>query len=58
MMRTDAQREHLACLAAEVMRLGLRRDISPADFVAVAAAIRACLDDAAAAPCEEASDAA
>ena len=43
-MRTNAQRDHLASLAAEVMRLGLRQEIATADFVALGEAIRALLD--------------
>lgn len=50
-MRSEAQRESLKALAAEVMRLGIRGDISAVDLTALAAVLQAAL-------AEEARDAA
>ncbi|WP_311276023.1 hypothetical protein [Methylobacterium sp. WCS2018Hpa-22] len=57
-MRTTAQHEQLRSLAAEVMRLGIRQDLAPADLRELARVLQVLLAQVPEAHVEEISDAA
>lgn len=57
-MRTVAQHDQLRSLAAEVMRLGIRQDLAPADLRDLAEVLQVLLAQAPETHVEEISDAA